>query len=49
MLKKGASFPLQVAECRDGMFDADDIFLVWEKPDLASLAQFAANAIEVSI
>lgn len=48
MLKTGASFPVQDSECRDGMFDDKDIFLVWEKPDLANLAQIAANAFGVS-
>jgi hypothetical protein len=49
MLKTGASFPMQNSTCRDGMFDDENIFLVWEKPDLEFLATLTAKAIEVSI
>lgn len=47
MLKTGTSFRVQDSECRDGMFDAMDIFLVWERLDLEFLATLTTKAIEV--
>ena len=35
MLKAGASYPLDKVYGRDGCFDDDDIFLVYERDDLA--------------
>ncbi len=48
MLKNGASYPMQDAWCRDGMFDDDDIFLIFERPDLIILQGFIESAIELA-
>lgn len=45
MLKDGASFPAQDSGCRDGLFDDDAIFLVWERADLEKLRGYVDDAI----
>lgn len=47
MLDAGASYPLQESFGRDGMFDKDDLFLVFERSDLDRLTEFveAAKAV----
>lgn len=48
MLKKGASFPVQDSGGRDGLFDEDAIFLVWERADLEKLRGYIDAAIALS-
>lgn len=45
MLKDGASFPVQDSGCRDGLFDDDAIFLVWERADLEQFRGYIDDAI----
>ena len=45
MLEKGVSYPMNNSEGRDGMFDPDELFLVFEKPDLLILKQYIEEAI----
>ena len=47
MLKNGVSFPMQGSECRDGMFDEDAIFLIFERDDLRQLGAAIKTAIEL--
>lgn len=39
MLNEGASEPMETAYGRDGMFDGEDLFLVFEESDLRELQQ----------
>ena len=48
MLEEGASFPMEDAYGRDGLFDQDDLFLVWERADLEQLQRIVAGALVVS-
>jgi hypothetical protein len=48
MLEKGLSYPGEDAFGRDGYFDNDDIFLVFESPDLKELIKFLISAIGLS-
>lgn len=48
MLEKGASYPMQDSECRNGLYEDDDIFLVFEKADLLKLKEWIDAAISVS-
>lgn len=48
MLKNGASYPMNNSEGRDGMFDLDELFLVFEKPDLLILKTYIEEAIASS-
>jgi hypothetical protein len=48
MLEAGASYPYNQTDGRDGMFDDGDMFLVYEREDLAGLADQIRTAIEVS-
>jgi hypothetical protein len=48
MLEAGASYPYNRTDGRDGMFDDGDMFLVYEREDLAGLADQIRTAIEVS-
>ena len=34
---KGASYPLEISACRNGLFEDDNIFLVYEAKDLREL------------
>jgi hypothetical protein len=45
MLEKGSSYPMNDSESRDGMFDPDDLFLVFEKDDLLILKTYIEEAI----
>lgn len=47
MLENGASYPIADAFGRDGMFDKDDIFLVFEKDDLLKLREYIDMALSV--
>lgn len=49
MLETGASFPLEDAYGRDGCFDEDDLFLVYEKADLEEMAAVIRQAIAVGV
>lgn len=44
MLTQGVSVPMESAYGRDGCFDNDDIFLVFEEPDLEQLSEIIDNA-----
>jgi hypothetical protein len=44
-LETGSSFPCETAFGRDGCFDDDALFLVFEKPDLESLRGYIDQAI----
>lgn len=48
MLDLGKSYPMGETIGRDGCFDANDIFLVFEKADLEKFRGFVDKAIEVS-
>lgn len=46
MLNKHASYPFDdEAYGRDGTFDKDDVFLVYEREDLLKLAEIVADAL----
>jgi hypothetical protein len=47
MLEKGASYPMQDAISRDGLWDEDDLFLVFEKDDLLKLREMIDKAISL--
>lgn len=47
MLEAGASYPIEDAYGRDGCFDDDDLFLVYEKADLEELRNVINVALEV--
>lgn len=47
MLTKGASYPMDNGISRDGLFEEDAIFLVWEKNDLVLLKEYIENAIKL--
>ena len=46
MKNKNASYPMNDCICRDGCFDHDDLFLVFEKKDLIKLKGWIEKAIE---
>ncbi|MDR3533962.1 MAG: hypothetical protein P4L90_25780 [Rhodopila sp.] len=48
MLDTGKSYPAEDAFGRDGCFDADAIFLVFERADLEALQSHIAAALEVA-
>lgn len=48
MLETGASFPMEEAYGRDGCFDEEDLFLVFEKADIAELVRLLATAADVT-
>jgi hypothetical protein len=48
MVDVGASYPMATSYGRDGRFDNDDLFLVFEPDDLAKLAGFVATAKEIA-
>jgi hypothetical protein len=45
-LKNGTSYPINKSESRDGMFDEEDLFLVYEKEDLQFIAERIKEALE---
>lgn len=48
MEKNGASYPMETAYGRDGFFDEQDVFLVYEPADLEELSRVMAEAIRVA-
>jgi hypothetical protein len=48
MLENGASYPMADAYGRDGCFDKDDLFLVYEVEDLKRLHEIICNAVKVA-
>lgn len=46
-LKNGCSYPINKTTSRDGCFDPDDIFLVFEKEDLQFMKQAIEKAQEI--
>jgi hypothetical protein len=48
MLSEGASFPMQESYGRDGCFDAEEIFLVWERADLLALVAHINAALDTT-
>lgn len=48
MLEKGASYPMESAYGRDGCFDEEEAFLVWQRGDLQTLRQYIDNAMETA-
>lgn len=48
MLQAGASYPMQDSICRDGLYDDDAIFLVFERADLMKLREHIDAAIAVA-
>jgi hypothetical protein len=49
MLENGASYPLEDAEGRDGCFDKDDLFLVYEAADLKDMADMFTAAAAIPL
>lgn len=47
MQLKGVSYPLTDSIGRDGLFDQDDIFLIYEKPDLEALKAMIEKALSL--
>ena len=47
MLTEGVSYSMNESYGRDGCFDNDDIFLVFEKEDLLKVKEFVEKAVEV--
>ena len=45
MLARGASYPMEDGWCRDGVFDHDEIFLIFEKADLEVLRSLIDRSI----
>lgn len=45
MAERGASYPMQDSISRDGLFDADALFLVFERDDLLRLREMVDEAI----
>jgi hypothetical protein len=48
MLENGTSFPMSEGSGRDGCFEKDAIFLVWEETDLHILADWINKAIQIA-
>lgn len=48
MQTKGTSYPMQESISRDGLYDDDAIFLVFERADLLRLRDMIDKAIEVA-
>ena len=46
MIKNGASYPMQESACRDGMFEEDALFLIFERDDLLKLQDYIQQALE---
>jgi hypothetical protein len=49
MLENGDSASMNTAYGRDGCFDDEDIFLVFEKPDLEELRGIIDNALQIEV
>lgn len=48
MMENGSSYPMESAEGRNGMYEDDSIFLVFEKADLLKLRDLIDGALVVS-
>lgn len=48
MKEHGASYPIEDAEGRDGCFDNEDLFLVYEASDLADLKDVVTKAFVIA-
>jgi hypothetical protein len=48
MLANGSSYPMEDAMGRNGMFEADALYLVFEKADLLQLREMIDEAVAVS-
>lgn len=48
MLKTGVSYPLEQCDVRDGTYQPDDLFLVYESADLQDLRALVDAAIAVA-
>lgn len=48
MQERGASYPMQTSITRDGLYDEDAIFLVFERDDLLKLREMVDKAIAVA-
>lgn len=48
MLQLGKSYPMEDASGRDGCFDMDDLFLIFERADLEALKSCINDAIGVA-
>lgn len=46
---RGASFPMEDAYGRDGCFDDNDLFLVWESEDLSELLAIINRAMQATL
>ncbi len=49
MRADGASFPMEDAYGRDGCFDDEDLFLVWESDDLHEMARIIHAALTAAM
>lgn len=49
MLETGRGFPLDDAYGRDGCYDDEDVFLVYDPPDLLALAKLFLDAAETEL
>lgn len=47
MKNNGASYPMQDSCGRDGCFDKEEFFLVYEKPDLEKLKEYIQRALDL--
>jgi len=45
MLDSGKSYPLEISSCRNGLYEDDDLFLVYEKADLDLLIKTLQEAV----
>lgn len=48
MLAKGASYPMQDSICRDGLFNDEAVFLIYERADLLILRGWIDTALDQS-
>lgn len=48
MLEEGTSYPIEDCEGRDGCFNDDDLFLVYEADDLRALMRDIENALTIT-
>lgn len=47
MLESGASYPMNDSFGRDGCFDKEEFFLVYEKDDLLKLREYVDEALKI--
>lgn len=48
MLDRNASFPLNADEFRDGLFQSEELYLVYERADLEELQRIVAAALDAT-